>query len=75
MSVTNQAVRDVLGVRIRRRRQWLGKGLRRVAYESGLSRSFLSQVERGERGILMENLLVLAPALGVEPSWFFREIE
>jgi hypothetical protein len=42
MSVTNQAVRDVLGVRIRRRRQWLGKGLRRVAYESGLSRSFLS---------------------------------
>jgi XRE family transcriptional regulator, regulator of sulfur utilization len=73
MSVTNQSVRDVLGRRIRDRRRSLGMGLRRIAGESGLSRSFLSQVERGERGILMENLLVLAPALKVSPSWFFGE--
>jgi hypothetical protein len=52
MSVTNQAVRDVLGRRIRDRRRSLGKGLRRIAGESAL-----------------------APALAVEPCWFFRVLE
>lgn len=74
MSVTDQSIRDVLGVRLRRRRNDLGLSLRSVATRSGLSRSFLSLLERGRKGILMENLVVLAPALRVGPGWFFEEL-
>jgi transcriptional regulator with XRE-family HTH domain len=71
VSVTNQSVRDVLGRRIRRRRVKMGFSQLRLAREAGLSKSFISFLERGKRGILLENVLVLAPALGVKPGWFF----
>ncbi|AEF88750.1 helix-turn-helix domain protein [Delftia sp. Cs1-4] len=39
-----------------------------LAYESGLSRSYLSEVERGLRNIALRNICILAAALNVPPA-------
>ena len=57
-----------LGGRIRSLRQRRGWTQLRLAEEVGFHRSFIADVERGERNISILNLLHLATALGVELS-------
>ena len=52
-------------IEIRRTRGWSQE---RLALESGLARSYLGGVERGQRNIALLNIFKLAEALGVEPS-------
>ena len=40
----------------------------RLALESGLARSYLGGVERGERNIALANICTLADTLGVTPA-------
>lgn len=40
----------------------------RLALESGLARSYLGGVERGERNIALVNICTLADTLGVSPA-------
>ncbi|HQW20142.1 MAG TPA: helix-turn-helix transcriptional regulator [Rhodocyclaceae bacterium] len=40
----------------------------RLALESGLARSYVGGIERGQRNIALINICVLADTLGVTPS-------
>lgn len=55
-----------MGASIRRRRQALGREMtqERLAEKAGLSVSYISMIERGERMPTLETLAALAPVLG-----------
>ena len=42
-----------------------------LAHDAGLDRSYVGQVERGERNITLDNIHRLASALGVTPASLF----
>ena len=50
---------------IRRSKKWSQE---KLALESGLARSYLGGVERGQRNIALVNICKLAQALGISPS-------
>lgn len=52
-------------VELRRSRGWSQE---RLALESGLARSYVGGVERGQRNIALINIHRLAAALGVAPA-------
>ncbi|ETP70484.1 hypothetical protein G159_01670 [Planococcus glaciei CHR43] len=47
--------------------------LKELADETGVSISFLSQVERGKSSVTLESLRKISDALNVDPSAFFAE--
>ena len=55
-----------LGGRIRDVRKGLGISQEELAHISGMHRTYVSSVERGERNISVLNLLSLAGVLGVD---------
>jgi transcriptional regulator with XRE-family HTH domain len=58
-------VRRVLGQRVRALRKQRALSQQRLGKESGLSRKFIGDVERGERSISFDNLYHVAVTLGV----------
>jgi transcriptional regulator with XRE-family HTH domain len=50
---------------LRKQRGWSQE---RLAHESGLGRSYVGSVERGERNISLMNIAVLAKTLEVRPA-------
>lgn len=60
------------GNRVRGLRKKKGLSQEGLALESGLDRSYVGGVERGERNISLENIEKLAKALGVHPSELLR---
>lgn len=56
---------STVGERVRRYREALSYSLSDLARESGISRSYLYQIESGESSPTEEKLLALANALGV----------
>ena len=60
------------GNRIRELRKKKGLSQEGLALESGLDRSYVGGVERGERNISLENIEKLGRALGVSPSELLR---
>ncbi len=56
------------GQRLIELRKAKGWSQEHLALESGLARSYLGGVERGQRNIAVLNIHRLADALGVEPS-------
>lgn len=60
------------GKRVRELRKNKGLSQEGLALESGLDRSYVGGVERGERNISLENIEKLARALSVHPSKLFR---
>ena len=59
------ALRGVLATRLRRRRAELGWSQERLAFESGLNRTYVSAVERSEQNMSVDNVARVAAALGV----------
>lgn len=53
-----------LGQRIREARQQLDMSQERLAHESGLDRSYVGRVERGEQNLSFMTLVKIAKALG-----------
>lgn len=51
-------------IEVRKKKGWSQE---RLALESGLARSYLGGVERGQRNIALVNIVKLADALGVRP--------
>jgi len=55
---------DILGQRIRAARRELDMSQERLAHESGLDRSYVGRVERGEHNLTFSSLVKIARALG-----------
>jgi transcriptional regulator with XRE-family HTH domain len=64
--------RLLFGARLAVLRKELGLSQEQLALESGLARSYVGGVERGQRNIALLNIFKLADALGVEPSELFK---
>lgn len=54
---------DILGRRIREARRELDMSQERLAHESGLDRSYVGRVERGEHNLTFVSLVKIARAL------------
>lgn len=60
--------RMVFGERVRELRQAAGMSQEGLADASGLHRTYISSLERGQRNVSLDNIHALARALGVSPS-------
>lgn len=63
-----EKTRIAFGDQLRRIRTSKGVSQEQLASLSGLDRSYVGSVERGERNISLENIFRLAEALGVPAS-------
>lgn len=61
-------LRDVLATNMRRLRAARSLSQEALAHESGLNRTYLSAVERGERNVSIDNVGRIATGLQVE-AW------
>lgn len=62
------ALRDILARNIRLLRAQKSMSQETLAFESGLNRTYVSDIERGVRNVSIDNISRLAKALGV-PAW------
>jgi transcriptional regulator with XRE-family HTH domain len=60
--------KEILAENIRRLRKSTGLSQEELADRAGLHRTYISSIERCERNVSLENIFVLAVALGVEPA-------
>ena len=67
------SARTLVAYNIRRLRESQKISQERLADLSGLHRTYISSVERGERNVTIDTMERLAKALGVEISIFFHE--
>jgi transcriptional regulator with XRE-family HTH domain len=65
--------RTALGLRVRRFRQYRHLSLAQLGEHSGISASFLSQLERGKTSASISSLRRIAPVLGVTLADLFGE--
>ena len=59
---------ELLGRKIRKLRQEKGLSQEEFAHSADIDRSYIGQIERGERNIAFSNILKIARALGVKVS-------
>ena len=74
MAITPEDSCRIFGGRLRRLRTRLGWSQEKLAFDSGLDRSYVGGVERGERNISLKNIYRLAKALGVPARDLFDPI-
>ncbi|MDO8356123.1 MAG: helix-turn-helix transcriptional regulator [Nitrospirota bacterium] len=61
------------GMRVRELRQASGLSQEALAERSGLHRTYVGGIERGERNVGVLNILKLSLALRIHPSDFFAD--
>ncbi|HTD05887.1 helix-turn-helix transcriptional regulator [Undibacterium sp.] len=61
-------VQTLFGKRLAQIRKSKGWSQEKLSLESGVARSYLGGVERGQRNIALVNICKLADTLGVKPS-------
>ncbi|VXC65614.1 helix-turn-helix domain-containing protein [Sphingomonas sp. 8AM] len=66
---------QLLGANVRRRRKLAGMSQEALALESGLKRSYVSDLERGTRNPTVRALGRLAEALKVKPAVLLEEVQ
>jgi len=65
-------VKPLFGKRVRQLRKNKGWSQEEFAHQVGLDRSYMGGVERGERNLSLENICLIAKALGVPPAELFQ---
>ena len=68
-------IRKALGNRIRELRKAKGFSQEEFAYECDLHRTYMGDIERGERNVSLDNIAILANALGITISELFSGIK
>lgn len=63
-----EKIRFGFGSLVREKRQALGISQEELAFRSGLHRTYVGSVERGERNLSLENIFVFAKALNCSPK-------
>lgn len=63
-----QVIRRTFGDRVRAARLARSISQEELALRCGLDRSYVGQVERGERNLTLENIYRIAEGLGIPPS-------
>lgn len=71
----SQAVRKTFGDRVRAVRNRAGVSQEELALRCGLDRSYIGQVERGERNLSLENIYRIAGGLGVRACDLLVELD
>jgi transcriptional regulator with XRE-family HTH domain len=66
-------VKVLFGNRVRQLRKERGWSQEAFAHRVGLDRSYMGSVERGERNVSLENICLIAAALGVGAAALFEE--
>ena len=66
-------VKVMFGERVRHLRKERGWSQEEFAHAVGLDRSYMGSVERGERNVSLENICLIAAALGVPPAELFQQ--
>jgi transcriptional regulator with XRE-family HTH domain len=61
-------IEKALGEAIRARRLAQGWSQEELSFESGLHRTYIGAVERGEKNLTVKNLVRIASALGIAAS-------
>lgn len=72
INTTKSDPRFLFGSRLVKLRKERGWSQEELALESGIARSYLGGVERGQRNIAIVNICKLAEALKIEPSELLR---
>lgn len=65
--VNNQILAKQLGANVRKFRENLGLSQEELAERCGLHRTYVGSVERGERNVSLENIVLLARAVNQSP--------
>ena len=65
-------IRKILGANLKRLRTAKGWSQEDFAFEAGIHRTYISDIERGARNPTIEVLVKLAAPLGVEPADLIR---
>ena len=66
------ALRKSFAANLRRDREARGLSRETLARQAGLRHAYVESVERGERSIPIDNIELLARALGLEPADLLR---
>jgi transcriptional regulator with XRE-family HTH domain len=67
-------IRQKFGMLMRNKRYALNISQEELSFRSGLHRTYIGSVERGERNIALENILLLAKALECSPKDLIPEV-
>lgn len=65
----------ILAHNLRRVRKATGFSQEELADRAGLHRTYVSSVEREERNVSVENIFLLADALGIDPRELLKPVE
>lgn len=71
----NRPLARQLGVLVRRLRQEAGMSQEKFALRCGLHRTYMGQIERGEKTVTIETASKLAQGLGLSLSELFAHLE
>jgi len=63
-----ETIRVGFGKLLRAKRNALGISQEELAFRSGLHRTYVGSIERGERNLSLENIFIFAKALQCSPS-------